>query len=984
MGAQGLVGPSDHWSATFDAMNDMVCLLDREGTIVRCNRSMTEFLGRAPGDLAGKKCYEIMHGSRTFFEKCPYREMLRTGRRESFELPLGDRWYQITADPMFGDDRVVVGAVHVVRDVTDRRHAQDALAERSRWLVAISDLAVDLASLPGEADMGHFLAARLRELTGAIAVAFSEYLPDDRVLATRTIEFQPGVVRTLTAPLAGRLTGTRSPVSENAYREILASQSAARATLTEASFGAIPPAVDVTVRKLLGVDRFVGVAYVIEGALYGTSVIALKAGAPEPPREELETFANLGAVSLRRRRAEAELALQAEQIDMLFELSGDILGITDIDGVIRRVSPAWEAMLGHRVEDTEGHSAFDFIHPGDLEKTRRAVNGLSRDHPGIEFANRQRHRDGSYRLIEWRVTRFEDRFMIVDGRDITARAEAQALEQARLRGEADQARLLLGLYAQAPELSDKGLYERALDDAVTLTGSDIGFFHLVAEDERTVLLTTWNRKALETCTAPQDGHHPIDVAGNWADCVRQKQPVFCNDYTTSPDRKGLPEGHAPVRRFLSVPVIAAGRVTAVFGVGNKPADYDEGDLARIELVAYGLRKILDLRAAEAELRRASEYNRSLLEASLDPLVTIGADGMITDVNEATVAATGRTREELLGTDFADYVTEPDKARAGYQQVFREGSVRDFPLEMRHRDGSLTAVLYNATTYRDPGGGVAGVFAAARDVGELKRAEAEIRALNTGLEHRVAERTRELDAANRELQEFVYSVAHDLRTPLRAVDGFSLTVLEGYGDVIAEQGRSDLQRVRAAAQSMGQLIDALLSLSRAGHSDVDLRPVDLSAIARRVIAELREADPAREVESVIEDGLEVVGDAGLLDVVLKNLLGNAWKFTSMRPRAHIEFAEVEHDKGRAFLVRDDGAGFDAAYVHKLFTPFQRLHTVEEFPGTGIGLATVARVLERLGGSWWAEGEVGQGATFFFALPKRGLGRDGRPPKDPAGQ
>ena len=245
-GEPGLASSPGNWSATFDAMNDMVCLLDRDGTVVHCNRSMSEFLGRGPDELVGKKCYELMHGSHTFFEKCPYREMLRTGRRESFELALDDSWYQVTADPIVGDEGVIVGAVHIVRDITDRRRAEDSLAERSRWLVAISDLAVDLAALPGDADLGPFLGARLRELTGAVAVAFSEYDPEDRVLATRAIEFQPGAVRTLTAPLAGRLTGTRSPVSDAAYQEILTSSNATVATLTEASFGAIPPAVDVT------------------------------------------------------------------------------------------------------------------------------------------------------------------------------------------------------------------------------------------------------------------------------------------------------------------------------------------------------------------------------------------------------------------------------------------------------------------------------------------------------------------------------------------------------------------------------------------------------------------------------------------------------------------------------------------------------------------------------------------------------------------
>jgi light-regulated signal transduction histidine kinase (bacteriophytochrome) len=207
-----------------------------------------------------------------------------------------------------------------------------------------------------------------------------------------------------------------------------------------------------------------------------------------------------------------------------------------------------------------------------------------------------------------------------------------------------------------------------------------------------------------------------------------------------------------------------------------------------------------------------------------------------------------------------------------------------------------------------------------------------------------------------------------------VDGFSLAVLEDYGEVMANQGRADLRRVRAAAQSMGELIDALLSLSRVGRREVELAQVDLSAIARRVIAERRDAQPDREVAVAIEEGLVAVSDAALVDVVLENLLGNAWKFTAGRPDAHIEFGRVEGAGERTYFVRDDGAGFDQAYVHKLFSPFQRLHTPEQFPGTGIGLATVARVLERLGGWCRAEGEPGRGATFTFTLgPEPAAGR-----------
>jgi light-regulated signal transduction histidine kinase (bacteriophytochrome) len=262
--------------------------------------------------------------------------------------------------------------------------------------------------------------------------------------------------------------------------------------------------------------------------------------------------------------------------------------------------------------------------------------------------------------------------------------------------------------------------------------------------------------------------------------------------------------------------------------------------------------------------------------------------------------------------------------------------------------------------------VAGIFAAARDVGALRQAEREIRALNANLERRVDERTRELAVANRELQQFIYSVSHDLRTPLRAVDGFSHTVLEDYGEVLGEQGRGDLRRVRNAAQRMGELIDALLSLSRVRSGRVALGEVDLSALARRAAADLMSGDPERAVQLKVGDGLVVEADEALLAIVVENLLSNAWKFTAGESEARIEVG-VEKREGRpVFFVRDNGCGFAPAYANKLFTPFQRLHAADEYPGTGIGLATVARVLERMGGSYWAEARPGEGAAFFFTL------------------
>lgn len=360
----------------------------------------------------------------------------------------------------------------------------------------------------------------------------------------------------------------------------------------------------------------------------------------------------------------------------------------------------------------------------------------------------------------------------------------------------------------------------------------------------------------------------------------------------------------------------------------------------------------------SERRRVEDRFHGLVESAPDAMVITEPDGTIVLVNAQTESLFGYQRAELLGAKIEILVPEKFRAihpqhRAGYVAVPGTRSMGiGLELSGRRKDGSQFPVEISLSTLEVDGGML--VSSSIRDITERKKTEVALLAAKSAAE-----------SAGAAFEAFSYSVAHDLRAPLRAIDGFSGALAEEYAHLFDATALEYLARVRGSAQRMAQLIDSLLTLARVTHREFDAISVDLSALARSALARLAEEDPGREVETVIQSGLTTIGDATLLANALQNLLSNAWKFTRHRPVGRIEFGR----DGAGYFVRDNGAGFDMAYSAKLFGVFQRLHSPQDFDGTGIGLATVQRVVQRHGGRIWAESILDHGATFHFTLPER---------------
>ena len=337
------------------------------------------------------------------------------------------------------------------------------------------------------------------------------------------------------------------------------------------------------------------------------------------------------------------------------------------------------------------------------------------------------------------------------------------------------------------------------------------------------------------------------------------------------------------------------------------------------------------------------FVENILESMLDCVFVLSTDGTILRVNRMASEIFGYSNEELLSSHVQKILGEDfrlgnSSMNLETKAIAKSGKVIPIYISL--------SLLENQQELR---------VCVIKDITEQKRFENELRDRNLALAN-----------SNRELEAFSYSVSHDLRSPLRGIDGFSQALTEDYADKLDEEAKSYLTRIRAGVQRMGHLIDDILNLARLSRANMTVKPVDLSTLVRTVASELLESDPKREVDFKIQDGITANADPILIRVAVENLIGNAWKYTSKKTSARIEFGVTDRNGKTAYYIKDNGAGFDMTYSEKLFVPFQRLHEVAQFPGSGVGLASVQRVIHRHGGNIWAEGLVEQGATFYFTL------------------
>jgi PAS domain S-box-containing protein len=631
-----------------------------------------------------------------------------------------------------------------------------------------------------------------------------------------------------------------------------------------------------------------------------------------------------------RRRAEEEVRETRDYLENLLNYANAPIIVWDPDYRVTRFNHAFETLTGIKAEEILGRK-LDILFPDEsredsLALIRRASKGERWKVVEIPILRR----DGTVRTVLWNSATLYSQdggtpvATIAQGQDITERKQAE--EEARESEE--RYRVAIENSSDGVKIIQNGVYVYV------------------------------NRKTGEMC-----GYDSLDeIIG---------QPIGMLIHPD--DRKMVIERND--KRQRGEPVPSQYEVRSLRRDGTSFESEASATLIfyrREPATLVYTRDISARKGAERALRESEAKYRSIFENAIEGIFQSTPEGQFLSVNPAFARMFGYdSPEEMTGavTDVGRQLYVRPEDRESLRALLTEGAeVKGFEAQFYRKDRTVFWVSLNISAVRSPGKGVLYWEGTCEDITESKRAQEEIRTLNKELEGRVIARTAELAAANKELEAFSYSVSHDLRAPLRAIDGFSQALLEDYYGKLDDEAAEHLTRIRRAAQHMGQLIDDLLRLSHIARAGLRRERIDMTTLATGVAAEIAGLDPERRVKISIAPDVCAEGDPDLLRIVLQNLLDNAFKFSRRNPVAEITFGSFTDRGGLVYFVRDNGVGFDPAYLDRLFRPFERLHRMKDFEGTGIGLATVQRIIHKHGGKIWTEAKEGKGATFYFTLQK----------------
>lgn len=916
----------EEWELTFNSVPEAVMVLDNDFRVQRANQAMLDLIRVQTADALGKHCYELVHAHTAPLADCPFRTMLQRGCHAQTvvtESRFG-RIFDVSATPL-REGGQLRGCVHVIRDITERKQTEAKLLRINRTLLVLSDSTEALMRASNEQAMLQRVCEAVVQVGYRMSwVGYGEDDPEKTVRPMAWAGVEQGYLKKANITWADRERG-RGPTG-TAIRT--GKVSVCRDIFSDPNF--VPWREEAAKR---GYRSIIVLPLRSEGRVFGAlNIYAAESDAfDERERGLLEELANnmsYAIMTLRARtlsrQSEEQLRRASLYTRSLIEASLDPLVTISREGKITDVNQATESATGHSRENLIGSDFCDYF--TDPEKARQGyervfAKGSVRDYPLA-----LRHTSGRLMDVLYNASVFKGETGEVEGvfaaaRDITKRKRA---EEALRRSQDNLNR------AQAV--------------------AHIGSWHL---DLATSKLT-WSDETYRIFKLPLGT--PLTY-----EAFRTQVHPEDRDLVDSSWKSALKSGSYAVEHRI------------LFGQETRWVSEKaeiEFDTNGVAISGLGtVQDITERKMAETRLHRQLKINDAFFDQAVTCFVLLDPQYNFIRVNEAYARACRRKIEDFAGRNHFDLY--PSETKQIFDEVVSSKQPAQFmarPFVFRDQpDRGVTFWDWTLQPVLDEKGNLEFLVFTLNEVTERKRAEEEIRQLNEDLERRVICRTAELETANKELESFTYSVSHDLRAPLRHIDGFSKLLMEEHGAHLPPEAQHQLQRIREGTRRMGQLVDDLLNLARVGRHELRLQVAGLKPIVGEVMNDLKPDCQDRDVEWRIGDLPFVECDPALMRQVFHNLLANALKFTRPRTHALIHIGQEQREGKNVIFVRDNGVGFSMKYADKLFGVFQRLHRSEDFEGTGVGLATVHRIIQRHGGRVWAEAELEKGATFYLCLP-----------------